>query len=93
MLLMLTCQNTIDTIAHEKLMKTVAEKIADKSILGILNQWLKAIVIKVEKERQTVIGGGKKNRHGTPQGGVISPLLARMLHPDPGFWPRDFRSD
>jgi hypothetical protein len=32
MLLMLTCQNTIDTIAHEKLMKTVAEKIADKSI-------------------------------------------------------------
>lgn len=67
-----------DTIAHEKLMKTVAEKIADKTILKLLNQWLKVIVIKVNKERQTVIGGGKKSRHGTPQGGVISPLLANI---------------
>jgi len=30
-----------DTIVHEKLMKTVAEKITDKRILALLNQWLK----------------------------------------------------
>ena len=68
-----------DTIVHEKLMKTVAERIADKRILGLLNQWLKAGVIRVEKEgRKTVIGGGKKSQKGTPQGGVISPLLANI---------------
>ncbi len=67
-----------DTIAHEKLMKTVVEKIADKTILKLLNQWLKVVIIKVNKGRQTVIGGGKKARQGTPQGGVISPLLVNI---------------
>ncbi|MFV2058465.1 MAG: group II intron reverse transcriptase/maturase [Thiohalomonadales bacterium] len=68
-----------DTIVHEKLMKTVAEKIADKRILALLNQWLKAIVVKVGKGgKKTVIGGGKKSKKGTPQGGVISPLLANI---------------
>jgi len=68
-----------DTIVHEKLMKTVAEKIADKRILALINQWLKAIIIKVGKDgKKTVIGGGKKSKKGTPQGGVISPLLANI---------------
>jgi group II intron reverse transcriptase/maturase len=68
-----------DTIMHEKLMKTVAEKIADKRILALLNQWLKAIIIKVGKDgKKTVIGGGKQSKKGTPQGGVISPLLANI---------------
>jgi len=68
-----------DTIVHEKLMKTVAKKIADKRILALLNQWLKALVIKIEKDgKKTVIGGGKKSKKGTPQGGVISPLLANI---------------
>lgn len=68
-----------DTIVHEKLMKTVAEKIADKRILALLNQWLKAVIMKVGKDgKKTVIGGGKKSKKGTPQGGVISPLLANI---------------
>lgn len=68
-----------DTIVHEKLMKTVAEKVADKRILALLNQWLKAVIIKVGKDgKKTVIGGGKKSKKGTPQGGVISPLLANI---------------
>ena len=66
-----------DSIEHDKLMKTVAEKIADKRILALLKQWLKAVIIKVDKGgKKTVIGGGKKSKKGTPQGGVISPLLA-----------------
>ncbi len=68
-----------DTIVHEKLMKTVAEKMADKRILALLNQWLKAVIINVGKGgKKTVIGGGKKSKKGTPQGGVISPLLANI---------------
>src|SRR5690554_5081995 len=68
-----------DTIVHQKLMKTVAQRIADKRILALLNQWLKAVVIKVDKGgKKTVIAGGKKTTKGTPQGGVISPLLANI---------------
>lgn len=67
-----------DSIAHEKLMKAVAERIADKGILMLLNHWLKAIVVQVNLGRHTVIAGGKKQRRGTPQGGVISPLLANI---------------
>ncbi|MDT8318743.1 MAG: reverse transcriptase domain-containing protein [bacterium] len=50
----------------------------DKKVLSIIKQWLKAPVIKVEEGRKTNIGGGKKNGKGTPQGGVISPLLANI---------------
>ena len=68
-----------DTIVHDKLMKTVAERIADKGILWLLNQWLKAQIVRVDKGgKKTIIGGGKKSRKGTPQGGVISPLLANI---------------
>lgn len=68
-----------DTIVHEKLMKAVAERIADKRILALLNQWLKAVVIRQDRGgKKTVIGGGKKTTKGTPQGGVISPLLANI---------------
>ena len=67
-----------DTIAHDKLLKTVAERVVDKNLLSIIKQWLKAPVVKVEGGRKTNIGGGKKNGKGTPQGGVISPLLANI---------------
>ena len=71
--------NYFDSIEHKKLMRTVAERIADKRILGLLNQWLKAVVIKEGKGgKKTVIGGGKKSQKGIPQGGVISPLLANI---------------
>lgn len=67
-----------DTIPHDKLQKTVAERIVDRQLLSLLKQWLKVRIIKVERGKQTVVGGGKKARKGTPQGGVISPLLANI---------------
>ena len=68
-----------DTIVHENLMKTVAQRIFDKQILALLKQWLKARIIKVDRNgKKTDIGGGKKSKKGTPQGGVISPLLANI---------------
>lgn len=66
-----------DTIPHDKLMTLVAQRIADKHLLHIIKMWLKAPV-KMEDGRMS---GGKKNKMGTPQGGVISPLLANIyLH-------------
>jgi RNA-directed DNA polymerase len=67
-----------DMIPHDKLLKTVAERIVDKQLLSLLKQWLKVRIIKVDKDKKTDIGGGKKARKGTPQGGVISPLLANI---------------
>lgn len=70
-----------DTIPHAKLMCVVAERINDKAILALIKQWLKAPVIEEEGGKRRTIGGGKNNRLGTPQGGVISPLLANLyLH-------------
>lgn len=67
-----------DTIPHDKLLATVAERIIDGQLLSLLKQWLKARVVKVDKGKETTVGGGKKARKGTPQGGVISPLLANL---------------
>ncbi|MFT5115884.1 MAG: RNA-directed DNA polymerase [Parasphingorhabdus sp.] len=67
-----------DTIPHDKLLKTVSQRIVDGSLLSLLKQWLKVQVVRVNKGRQSVAGGGKKARMGTPQGGVISPLLANL---------------
>lgn len=65
-----------DTIPHKELMFLVAQRISDKNILHLIKMWLKAPVM--ENGRPT---GGKKNKFGTPQGGVISPLLANIyLH-------------
>ena len=77
-----------DTIVHKNLIKTVAVRIVDKRILALLNRWLKAVVIKVDKGgKRVVIAGGKKSWKGTPQGGVISPLLANIyLNIMDGIW-------
>lgn len=79
-----------DTIPHAKLLATVAERISDGGILWLIKQWLKSAVIEEEKDgtRRTG-GGGKNNRLGTPQGGVISPLLANLyLHLLDRIWER-----
>jgi len=78
-----------DTIPHAKLLTVVAERINDKAILALLKQWLKAPVVEQENGKRRTIGGGKKNRLGTPQGGVISPLLANLyLHLLDRIWER-----
>lgn len=65
-----------DSIPHDKLMGTAEKRIADRSVLKLIRMWLRCPV--VDKESK---GSGKKSRKGTPQGGVISPLLANIyLH-------------
>ena len=84
-----------DSIPHDKLMAVVAERIADGGILALIKQWLKAPVIgESENGRKKVVGGGKANRRGTPQGGVISPLLANCyLHLLDRLWQRHHLKD
>ncbi len=68
-----------DTIPHDKLMACVRMRVTDRSVLNLIRGWLRAPVIETDNR-----GKGKppqKNDKGTPQGGVISPLLANLyLH-------------
>ena len=78
-----------DTIPHAKLMAVVAERIVDGGILRLIKQWLKAPVVEKGENGKDRISGGKGNRRGTPQGGVISPLLANLyLHLVDRIWGR-----
>jgi RNA-directed DNA polymerase len=79
-----------DSIPHAKLLAVVAERIVDSAILHIIKQWLKAPVIGEDKDgTRKNVGGGKANSKGTPQGGVISPLLSNCyLHLLDRIWER-----
>ncbi len=67
-----------DTIPHDQLMRSVARRIVDKDILKLIKMWLKAPVEETDKDGRKRLTGGKRNKQGTPQGGVISPLLANL---------------
>jgi RNA-directed DNA polymerase len=69
-----------DTIPHDKLMACVRMRITDGSVLKLIRMWLTAPI--EEPEGKGGGGGGKgRTKRGTPQGGVISPLLANVyLH-------------
>ena len=72
-------QSYFDTIPHDKLMACVQMRVVDRSVLGLIRMWLKAVVV----EESDSGGPPKVSRpqQGTPQGGVISPLLANLyLH-------------
>jgi RNA-directed DNA polymerase len=82
--LQLRCKNTqvidaditkyFDTIPHDILLKTVAKRIVDKNILRLIKAWLKTPIVEEKEGKRTYKGNDK----GTPQGGVISPLLANI---------------
>jgi RNA-directed DNA polymerase len=63
-----------DTIPHAELMQCLARRISDGKMLRLIKLWLKVPV----QEPDGRMSGGKKATQGTPQGGVISPLLANI---------------
>jgi RNA-directed DNA polymerase len=67
-----------DTIPHADLMKCLARRISDGRMLHLLKMWLKAPVEECDELGKRRMTGGKKATRGTPQGGVISPLLANI---------------
>jgi RNA-directed DNA polymerase len=67
-----------DSIPHEKLMKCLRMRIVDRSVLKLIRMWLQASIVEQDGNGGTRVTRSKK---GTPQGGVISPLLANVyLH-------------
>ena len=73
-------QGYFDTIPHDKLLRCVEMRISDGSVLSLIRMWLNA---PVEEEDPDEPGRRRRRRSttGTPQGGVISPLLANIyLH-------------
>jgi len=65
-----------DTIPHAELMRLVKGRVSDGSILKLIKGWLRAPI--VEEDPESGVKRTVKNRCGTPQGGVISPLLANL---------------
>jgi len=64
-----------DSIPHRELMREVAKRISDGAVLALIKAWLRAPVVEKNEAGRVKIS---VNRQGTPQGGVISPLLANI---------------
>jgi RNA-directed DNA polymerase len=67
-----------DTIPHSDLLKSVARRIVDRHVLRLIKLWLRAPVAARDGDGNRRLTGGRRNTRGTPQGGVISPLLANI---------------
>ena len=63
-------EHCFDEIPHDKLLKAVSRRISDKYVLKLISMWLKSPILED--------GTYRKVKKGTPQGGVISPLLANI---------------
>jgi RNA-directed DNA polymerase len=67
-----------DNIPHAELMECVARRIVDRQMLHLIRMWLKVPVEERDENGKRRLTGGKGNDRGTPQGGVVSPLLANL---------------
>src|SRR5215472_15619601 len=67
-----------DSIPHAELMKSMARRVVDRNVLRLIKIWLRAPIEERDDDGRRRISGGKGNTRGTPQGGVVSPLLANI---------------
>lgn len=83
-----------DTIPHDALMQSIARRIVDAEMLRLIKQWLKAPAETTGADGRTRMEGGRSSRQGTPQGGVISPLVANLyMNRFLKYWRQSGRSE
>ena len=81
-------QGYFDSIPHDKLLACLRMRISDRSVLKLIRMWLEAPVIEATDDGPKVT----RTEQGTPQGGVISPLLANIyLHYAFDLWVQHWR--
>lgn len=66
------------SIPHSPLMRCLARRIADGRVLKTIKRWMTAPVVERVRGRAVQTAEARRNKRGTPQGGVISPLLANI---------------
>jgi RNA-directed DNA polymerase len=67
-----------DSIPHSDLLKSVTRRIVDRHVLRLIKMWLKAPVEERDSDGKRRMTGGRRSTRGTPQGGVVSPMLANV---------------
>lgn len=71
-------QGYFDTIPHDQLLKCLRMRVVDRSVLALIREWLHAPQVETDDRGRPQV---TRPTQGTPQGGVISPLLANIyLH-------------
>jgi RNA-directed DNA polymerase len=71
-------QGYFDSIPHDKLLACLRMRVVDRSVLRLIRLWLEAVVVEEDEDGRT---RGHRPQQGTPQGGVLSPMLANVyLH-------------
>jgi RNA-directed DNA polymerase len=67
-----------DTIPHVELLQSVARRIVDRDVLHLIKMWLKVPVEERGENGKLRMTGGRSRWCGTPQGGIVSPMLANL---------------
>ena len=67
-----------DSIPHSDLLKSMARRVVDRNVLRLIKMWLRSPVEERDADGTRRMSGGKGNKLGTPQGAVVSPLLANI---------------
>jgi len=67
-----------DSIPHSDLLESVARRVVDRNVLRLIKMWLRSPVEERDADGTRRMSGGKGNKLGTPQGAVVSPLLANI---------------
>ena len=83
-----------DSIPHGALLDEFERRVSDVHVLRLIRAWLKAPVEDRNDRGHRQLQGGKRNDRGTPQGGVISPLLANIyMHRFLRAWREEGKED
>jgi RNA-directed DNA polymerase len=68
-----------DSIPHDKLIACLERRITDRSVLHLIRMWLKAVVVEPPPKGESGPSKVSRPSKGTPQGGVISPILSNLF--------------